>query len=406
MNAKHSKMNKTTHVNPQLKLFGIDQVIAVLKDEQINREKLSGWSQKNLKISIIQVNEGLNLSLLKKQLKRDLNKSSISVERTLIISDFAKAISRLKGMKPAMILGLLDEEYEPSSLYESGADLVVKSLKEIEIVEGNALRTSFSQTLPSAFNLFTKFQPTITQREPLLFFDYDGTLAPITRDPAQAYLPAETRKLLAQIAERFRVAIVSGRDMNDLKNFIGLDSLIYAGSHGYRISGPEGMELEHEKVSNLLPRLDKFMEMLSGDQELKIKGVEIERKHMAIAVHYRNAPSGTYKIVKQAIKKIITPFDEFTTGRGKKVIEIQPSLNWHKGKAVEWIMETLEQKDNQSYLPVYLGDDVTDEDAFKALPKYGIGILVGEHFALSAACCHLSSVEEVQKLLNYLVNYR
>jgi trehalose 6-phosphate phosphatase len=397
------KMTRADHVEPQLKVFGIDQVIAVLKNEKIYLDQLSAWNRKQVKTSIVQSEKDMNLSFIKKQLKRDLDESDISIGRTMIISDVPRVISILKGKKVAMILGLKEEGQEHKPLYESGADVVVNSLKDIVLVEGNASSTSITQNLPSAFYELSKFPPALAQSRPLFFFDYDGTLAPITRDPSQAYLPEETRKLLAQLAGKFRVAIVSGRDMDDLKQFIRLDSLIYAGSHGFRISGPGGIEMEHEKVGELLPRMNTLMDLLQKEPELKIRGVEIERKFMAIAVHYRNAPSGTYKTVYNAIKKVISSYDEFRAGRGKKVIEIRPSLEWHKGRAVEWIMQALEQKDGVNYMPIYLGDDITDEDAFRSMPKNGIGILVGEHPSPSAACCQLPDVWEVQKLLNYLV---
>ncbi len=398
-------MTRAAHVDPQLKFFGIDQVVAILKNEKVHLEQLSAWSRKQVKTSIVQSERDMNLKFVKKQLERDLDGSGISSERTMIISDVPQVISILRGRKVAMILGLNDEHQEYKTLYESGADVVVNSLDDIVIVEGNASSTSITQNLPSAFYELTKFPPALAQSKPLFFFDYDGTLAPITRDPSRAYLPEETRKLLAQLSEKFRVAIVSGRDLDDLKEFIRLDSLIYAGSHGFRISGPGGIEMEHEKVSELLPRINTLMELLQKEPELRIRGVEIERKYMAIAVHYRNAPSGTYKTVSKAIKKILRSFGEFRTGRGKKVIEIRPALKWHKGMAVEWIMQALEQKDEITYMPIYLGDDITDEDAFRALPNNGIGILVGEHTSPSAACCQLPDVWEVQKLLNYLVSY-
>jgi len=88
----------------------------------------------------------------------------------------------------------------------------------------------------------------------------------------------------------------------------------------------------------------------------------------------------------------------------EKIIEIRPSADWHKGKAVDWITETLEESNNQKYRPIYLGDDRTDEDAFRSLPKHGIGILVGEHGRPTAAHCQLDDVWEVQKLLYYLVH--
>ena len=397
------KMNYENLTDTQLKLYGIDRVIAVLKHATITQEQLSKWNRKQLKTSIVQSEMDFNFSFIKKQLKRELTESNVSSDRTLIISDDPLVISKLKDRKLAMILGLNKHQQDRKMLYQSGADVVVDSLKAINIVQGNTSSISFTQTLPSAFHELSMILSKLGDMKPLFFFDYDGTLAPINREPEKAFIAKLTRLLLGQLSEKFHVAIVSGRDMKDLKNFIGLESLMYAGSHGFRISGPGDMKKIHKDTNDLLPKLDALMDQLSNEAELKIKGLEIERKHLAIAVHYRNAARGSYKMVSQTIKKIIEPYGNFKTGRGKKVIEIRPSVDWHKGKAVEWITNTLQKSDHQTYMPIYLGDDITDEDAFKSLPEHGIGILVGSHGRPTAAQCQLEDVGEVQKLLNYLV---
>jgi len=105
--------------------------------------------------------------------------------------------------------------------------------------------------------------------------------------------------------------------MDDLKKFVGLDSLIYAGSHGFRISGPEGVQMQHQHTSSLLPQLDKLTEQLKKEPEFKNKGIEIERKHLAIAVHYRNAASGSYKTVLEVSKRLVEDNENFKIGRGK-----------------------------------------------------------------------------------------
>jgi len=373
----------------------------VLKHTQISQKQLSAWTGQQLKTSIIQSGMDDNTSFVREQLNRDLKESKALNERTVFISDDPLVISIVKKRRLAMILGL-NKHQEQKTLYQSGADLVINSLKNVHIVHGNTSSISFTQTLPGAIHEIPLILSKAGEMKPVFFFDYDGTLAPINRDPAKAFIPEQTRLLLDQLAEKFHVAIVSGRDIKDLKSFVGLESLIYAGSHGFRISGPGNLQRQHDDTKNLLPKLDALTELLSNEPELNTIGVEIERKHFAIAVHYRNAVRGSYKTVSRIVKKLIEPSGDFKTGRGKKVSEIRPSVEWHKGKAVEWITNTLEKSDHQTYMPIYLGDDITDEDAFRSLPGHGIGILVGWHGNATAARYQLENVWEVQKLLNYL----
>jgi trehalose 6-phosphate phosphatase len=212
------------------------------------------------------------------------------------------------------------------------------------------------------------------------------------------------RELLEEISHLFHVAVISGRDMDDIRDFIGLDSLIYAGSHGFRISGPGGLYMEHEQAKKLRHGLEKVENKLRQSLEQQFRGVQIERKHYAIAVHYRNAPLGTTKRILKTVSELAEKYPEFKTGKGKKIMEIKPSLNWHKGKAVEWILQELGLTSPGEYLPVYIGDDVTDEDAFRTLSDRGLGILVGEHDQPSAAAYQLKDVDQVKQFMHYIVH--
>lgn len=397
-------MHIESQTERQLKLYGIDRIIAVLKYTKIPHQRLSDWTRQQLKTHVFQSALDFDLSLVMSKVFRDLKKTQALNKRTLFISDDPNFISKLKDRNMALILGLNIRAQENEGLYESGADIVIDSLEGLDVVAGNASTTSFTQTLPSAFYEFSRIRPGHYQMLPLFCFDYDGTLAPIIKDPEKALIPEQTRDLLEQLSNKHRVAVVSGRDMDTLKGFLALDSLIYAGSHGYRISGPEGIQFQHHLSTDLLPRLNELEEMLSKETELKNKGIEIERKHLAIAIHYRKAAPGSYKTVLRVAKSLVSNYSEFKIGRGKKIIEILPSMEWHKGKAVEWIIKTIERIDNQQYMPIYLGDDRTDEDAFRSLPAHGIGILVGEHGKPTAARCRLNDVWEVQKFLHYLVH--
>ncbi|HER10017.1 MAG TPA: trehalose-phosphatase [Bacteroides sp.] len=304
-----------------------------------------------------------------------------------------------------MVIGISGETQGKSKLYEKGAHLVLERLENVSVYKGkDESACSFTQHLPNVFTDLNKFETPFRDRQPVFFLDYDGTLAPIVRDPASAFLPDHTRDLLRGLSNRYTVAVVSGRDMDDIMQFVSLDRIIYAGSHGFRISGPDGLYMEHAEARTLLTKLDQFEKHLRETVEKEIDGVEVERKYFAIAVHYRNAPPGSLERIKKEADQLIGKQREFKRGRGKKILEIRPSLEWHKGKAVEWIMQKLGLSDQRKYIPVYIGDDVTDEDAFRTIADDGIGILVGTHSLPSAANYQLKDVDQVSKFLHYMVH--
>ena len=247
-----------------------------------------------------------------------------------------------------------------------------------------------------------EIQQIIQNRKPVLFLDYDGTLTPIVKRPEDALISDRMKSVLKKCAAKFKVAVVSGRDMDDLKSKVQVDDLIYAGSHGFRISGPNGLYKEHEKADEILPRLNKIEEKLNRVFPEIDAGVQIDRKRYAVAVHYRNADEKNIPVVKQKVDEILMENPDFKKGAGKKVIEIKPDVDWHKGKAVLWIMQKLDVDDTNKYIPIYIGDDVTDEDAFESISDFGAGILVGSHGKETAAGYKLDDVPDVQAFLDKL----
>jgi trehalose 6-phosphate phosphatase len=244
------------------------------------------------------------------------------------------------------------------------------------------------------------------EKKLVLFFDFDGTLSPIVKNPEEAYISDEMKRALKKCSDKFTVSIISGRDMDDVKSRVGIDKLIYAGSHGFRITGPDGLSMEHEKSEEILPVLDKAGKKLMNKFSDGPEGVQVERKKYAIAVHYRNADESNLHEINNKIKEVLKQYPEMKTGKGKKIIEIKPGHDWHKGNAVRWILDRLDLWNNPEVLPVYIGDDVTDEDAFKTLHNKGLSIIVGSHDQLTAANYKLSDVDEVSVLLNKLYEIR
>ena len=253
--------------------------------------------------------------------------------------------------------------------------------------------------LPSALDAFEALWAGLEGARPALFLDYDGTLAPIVDDPMAAHLPDRQRAALARVARVCPVAVVSGRDLEDVRGFAGLQQLASAGSHGFEAVGPGGEALPNERGHPFLPALDRAERALR-DQLAAIEGVFVERKRYAIAVHFRRAGAEAGPLVEAAIEAARQREPSLRRGGGKMIVELRPDIEWDKGRAMHWLLEALPGFEGAA--PLYLGDDLTDEDAFEALPARGIGIVVhgGDHE--SAASYALASTEEVSTFLERL----
>lgn len=382
-----------------IKFFGIDRVFIVTEDAEYFKP---AKGDKNTFLIEFSGEDSLNAISIRKALKEEIRRMNTSADRIIAASDSPTGIRAIKKSGVAMVIGIHREGESRKELYDQGADHVLESLSELEIVEGLQSPFLLSQELPGAFQFLNKDAVLFFQRNPVFFFDYDGTLAPIVKDPTKAYLKPSVRQLLKQLSEYYPVAIVSGRDLRDVREFVQLDQLIYAGSHGYRITGPGGISWTHSEAEKTFPLLDHVEERLRkkfAGQE----GITIERKYSALAIHYRNAPKLSYKKINTVVDELIKEEPELRKGRGKKIIEIKPAFDWNKGKAVDWILRKMGYSDSDRYHPVYLGDDVTDEDAFKALADHGTSILVGDHGEVSAADMQLRDCSQVEVLLHVLV---
>ena len=254
--------------------------------------------------------------------------------------------------------------------------------------------------LPSALNLIDEIISDAGGKRPAVFLDYDGTLTPIVSQPEDAWLSDSMRQTLRELAARGPVAILSGRDLDDVRRRVNIDSIVYAGSHGFDIAGPRG--LRREMATEFLPTLDlaekELHEALDG-----ISGARVERKRFSVAAHYRNVNENDLAKMEQAVGEVATRHRKLRRINGKKVYELLPAVAWDKGKAVLWLLETLGLESRSGGIrPIYVGDDRTDEDAFRALEQRGIGILVSEQSQPTAARYSLKNPAEVERFLRAL----
>jgi len=232
-----------------------------------------------------------------------------------------------------------------------------------------------------------------------LFLDYDGTLTPIVSHPEEAILSKETRAFLLSLKKnpRFLLAIVSGRSIKDIRDLLGLKGVYYVGNHGLEISAPKSgiKKLVSEEV---VPELGRIRNRLNN-QLRDVNGIVIEDKGYVLAIHYRNADPRQIPPILMTLKQEIKGSKEpLCLGYGKMVFEIKPESTVNKGTAV---LELLDHADQDGVLPLYIGDDQTDEDAFKVLKKKGITIFVGL-MSNSSAQYYLKDPYEVYRFLKII----
>jgi alpha,alpha-trehalase len=255
---------------------------------------------------------------------------------------------------------------------------------------------------PLALEHLSEIERQLQGKQPAVFVDYDGTLTPIVSRPDLAQLSEKSRETLRRLAQLSVVAIVSGRDLVDVQKLVSLDTLVYAGSHGFDIRGPDGLAMQHASGPQYLPLLARAAEELDA-RIGAIEGVLIERKGFAVATHFRLVADRDLDAVRAGVQHVAGQHPGLRITRGKKVVELRPDIEWDKGTAVRWLLRTLGLH-HAAVLPMFIGDDLTDEDAFVALEPNGLSFLVCNVAEVRThAKFLLRDTDEVRHFLSFLV---
>jgi trehalose 6-phosphate synthase/phosphatase len=351
---------------------------------------------------ISSVYDGMNL------VAKEYTASQVDERGVLILSELAGAAEELEGailVNPYNIEDFSEQIKKallmPETERRGRMAALRKQVEEYDIhrwildILGTMLHLSRSKSMTQrhVFEGWEEIKRKIQGRAVFLFLDYDGTLTPIVSSPEQADLPEEMRNRINRLQGKLSLAVISGRSLKDIQNKVGLEGIIYVGNHGAEWGGVSqtlGMDGQYDR-----PLLEEYLGRLR-EATACIPGTFIEDKTITASIHFRQVPIPYLGKLFHNLFNLSKKYDQvFALRSGKKVFEIRPRQAPNKGAAVLLILE----KAGESRLPIYVGDDATDEDAFLALKERGISIAIGES---RYADYYLDSQSEMGELLDRL----
>jgi trehalose 6-phosphate phosphatase len=205
----------------------------------------------------------------------------------------------------------------------------------------------------------------------LIALDFDGTLSELAATPKDAVLSPRTRRLLTALARRpdTKVAVISGRAIEDVKAKVGLSGVYYAGNHGLEIEGP-GIRWAHPCAVGLDLAIRQTLE-----EELRdFPGLLVEHKRLGVAVHYRGVPAEHHGRLRLRMRaRLLDSPTRYRLLLGKRTFDFRLDVPWDKGHALRAIRRTL----TGAWTSVFVGDDVTDEEAFATIGPRALTVRIG-----------------------------
>ncbi|XP_031496289.1 probable trehalose-phosphate phosphatase F [Nymphaea colorata] len=294
--------------------------------------------------------------------------------------------------------------------------------------EHDSVFSPWEVTCPSALRSFQMITSAAEGKRIVLFLDYDGTLSPIVNDPDCAIILDGMLPVIREAASLFPTAIITGRRRDQVYEFVGLSELYYAGSHGMDIMVPtvaaskadsctqncdastDGQATDEnlfQPAKEFLPMIDEVFRSLLESMR-GIDGAKVENNKFCVSVHYRRVSEENWYEVAQRVLSILQGYPRLKVTHGRKVLEVRPKIKWNKGKAVDFFMDSLGLSNSFDVLPIYIGDDRTDEDAFRVLREKhnGFGILVSAAPKETSALYMLKDPTEVKDFIECLIKWK
>jgi trehalose 6-phosphate phosphatase len=261
----------------------------------------------------------------------------------------------------------VDRGGQREALREHGADVVFSDLCRIAVEPGPRSRTA---TPPPALG-GSGIEPDVLRgRRAVLFLDYDGTLTPIVERPEDASALREMREDPGDAARAMPVAIISGRDLPDVRRLVGLPQMIYAGSHGFDIEGPD-LRLELPEGVDALGRSGAGRRGTRG-ASLRDRWGRLERKRFAIDGPLPPAVAESRRPRVEAAVDAVqrATFEPAQAPAARRSSSCARTSTGTRGGRCDWLLAEL-GLDSPDTVPLYIGDDLTDEDAFERPARAG-----------------------------------
>jgi trehalose-phosphatase len=238
-------------------------------------------------------------------------------------------------------------------------------------------------------------------RRVLIFLDYDGTLIPIKKTPELALLHPAKKGFLRRLGKRAFLGVVSGRALSEIQRLVTIEDIAYIGNHGLEISYRQRCWV-HPQAENIGPILMDVLKKIHHSTK-NFPGILVEDKGTTVTIHYRLVDPPLWGPLKEIVRKQVGwKRRALRMTEGKRAFEIKPNLPWDKGKGIQELMGWLDLKERP--LLIYIGDDQTDEDAFRTInnsDRSALTIHVGRAKDTHARY-RLASVNEVWMFLRAL----
>ncbi len=311
----------------------------------------------------------------------------VAPQQVAVLAIDAESVRAAWRAGAGLVAGLGSGKHGASQL-AAGAELLLEAPSEIS---SGSLLSAYAEKFrglpPAGPGLVA-----LADRPLALLFDFDGTLAPAPEHPADGHLPPAMRELLGRLVTRHPLAVVSGRALNDLATRVALPSVYLAGNHGLQLRGPDYDPQALELAVGWRPLLealhDRLVPLLTEHP-----GCVVEHKGVTVSVHYRGLAPGATFALRRAVVRAVAGFDGLVVDAGRQVLEIRPAIEHDKGTAVEWLHRRMQHLVGPC-TPIFFGDDLADEAAFRAARRAGgYGVLIAGAGRPTAATCRLDSPE-------------
>jgi alpha,alpha-trehalase len=314
--------------------------------------------------------------------------------RTVVVGDTEAGLSAGRDAGFALVIGI-DSTGHADGLVQCGADAVVADVADIAVRTGDKRISE----IPNAMKSYGQLAGITIGRDSVLFLNYDVALSQTVAEPRAVALVDGAARALRSLAAASPVVVISGRDLADIRDRVGIPGIWYAGSHGFELLGPDGNNhREHEAGAAAVPVLAGVAAQLRDILD-HIPGVRVVHTRFAVTVQYLEAASEHIDEIVATTRKL-GQRNKLRVSSGRMLVELRPDVQWDGGTRLAWIQSHVDKP--KSLIPIYIGGDLTDEDAFEAVQLGGVGIAVRHNEdgnRRTAARFVLNGLDEVRELL-------